>query len=383
MNIKLTILSVLVSANLFVSADDSTRRIGGDFVNFGISVGVGGNRPYYYLPQGRLKLGPIYFELLYEDVVSHTSSVGFTLGMDFLEVNKKNKSSQTVITGSWGTSDFVHPNNSKALIYTYSVLAGITHRPINKRLAYNFKVGGFQLNTSENTGFYQGQPGWYQYPLYNFSSRILPYGEISVVFNVAKNNGQSLTLQRLLAIDQKFPKVHLRRFSEPFKKYFNPYLSLGVGRDRLSLYPNFGLKMGSVFLEAGFANAFDGDMDWHLGAGYYLPNLNIVGVTLKPSIMIERKEKYDLFSNYVQLGEPPYYYYVYKKKGYAETAAFYGLSWRKKDSPVSIRLNSGLGLYTEFRSQRDERNDEWSENKKTKLRPAFGISLVMNMFEYK
>ncbi|MBI1306754.1 MAG: hypothetical protein GC181_09085 [Bacteroidetes bacterium] len=202
--------------------------------NPGISAGVGGGRLFYFLPTFRLKFGPVtgYFERIkYGDY----DKQAFQFDLDLFRINKSStqfRDDFTIGVGMINYHRYTYPVESDH----FFIHGGINRYLFNKHWSYSAKIG-YKTKIKTINKHPDNQYQYYE----------MPYGEISVAYN-------------LFAFKEK-NDIHINpdAVEREIKNWFNPYLSFGVGFDRILVMPAWGVKIGPLNAQmSGFATDASG-----------------------------------------------------------------------------------------------------------------------------
>lgn len=202
----------------------------GKNLNPGISVGVGGARPYGFMPQPTIKLGRFEFEMSPFYYVSGTEYVySVQLGV---EVNKMRgyKGKPANIVASVGGFFKGHETSTTwTEKENFAFLVGINQQ-VTKRSRLSLKIGTLNTYNSTFNPYTQHNPRWYPYGELSYRLYALPFGDRE--FFSAKKAYTFLIQQ---------DKETICRF---FSAYFNPRISFGVGVTHPALVgPTVGVKI--------------------------------------------------------------------------------------------------------------------------------------------
>jgi len=221
----------------------------GKNLNPGISMGIGGARPYGLIPQPTIKLGRFEFEM--SPVYSVSGAEFVFSALISVEVYKMRgyKGKPALIVASAGGFDKAYEisTGGKGKVNS-AFLAGINQQ-LTKRSRLSLKIGAlnsyhftYDLPT-HTTKYTYGNTHWYPYGELTYRLYALPFGE-KKLFSFKKKDKE--TVRRLQA------------------NYFNPRISLGVGVTHPALFgPTFGFKIGRLDIGAGVIR-FDGGPEFSI-----------------------------------------------------------------------------------------------------------------------
>lgn len=227
----------------------------GKNLNPGISMGIGGARPYGFMPQPTIKLGRFEFEM---SPVYYVSDAEYVYSVQLgVEVNKMRgyKGKPANIVASVGGFFKGHETSTSwTEKENFAFLAGINQQ-VTKRSRLSLKIGALNTYNSTFEPYTQHNPRWYPYGELSYRLYALPFGDREF-FSAKKAN----------TFLQQQSKETICRF---FSAYFNPRISFGVGVTHPALFgPTLGVKiwrldggLGIIFLGGEPYFSINGDIE--------------------------------------------------------------------------------------------------------------------------
>jgi hypothetical protein len=378
--LQIALILLCVSA-LGQDTDFSNRRSLSNFFNLGLSAGLGGDRIHYMVPTVSAKMGPFYGN--YSTIFGSHFSYSFNIGADILEVGKKNANSQTCLTLSVGGSEFASLQNSDISYYNVSALFGVNRYLNNRNLSYSAKIGLMDKGKREFLGFAGGSR--YSWNNYIYSYKYLPYAELTIGLNIFKHHENPATLIRPFVegfvLSETKLEYAMPTMSGTIRKYFNPYISLGVGGDRIGAYPTIGFAMKRFYIDGislkGISNY---QQDWAMNLGYNFKSRDWQNSKFTPSVSIHRQCR-----SYTQRSSIEQDNYYVTKSGFKESvtdAVLAGVSIAPKRFSTLLRAQVGLGKIDEDKVVTiDKIEVEGETYSSTKIKPLIGLTLIIKMFK--
>ncbi len=318
------LLTFVLPMNVLAQTDSSNnfswKSFFGKNLNPGISVGIGGARPYGFIPQPTLKIGRIEFEMSGFYYVSDREYVSSAqLGVEALKLTGyKGKPASLVPSVGLFLHGIETNIGEKAKDY-FVILLGINQQmTIRSRLS--LKVGAlsrysYTFNQYATIDRYT-----------NEETKWFPYGEISYRLYTFPFGEKQFTTKDVYNTIKQTSGESIRNV---LSTYFNPFISLGVGADRLFILPSIGLKVGPIRGKWGYnlayAIAYDINVDLikigkspkyqgYLGLGYNAISdygMEFDGFTVN----VTRYRKNGMHSMAFKLGIAQYYSFTHPGPG--------------------------------------------------------------------
>jgi hypothetical protein len=201
----------------------------GNNLNPGVKIGLGGSHNMGYYPNANLKLGITSWQsgsFKGKDF----SYESYQINVDFFCWDRSHQHHRDYVTLSKGYTGKYSNKNSNKLVLDYQ-LVGWSRYYIDRRASFYVKIGMASRESRtliENKRVTEISGGF--------------YGDIG--FNYS-----------LFRYRRKPTHDETKRL---YSKVFNPYVSLGLGADRVILFPAFGFK----FFDANIQMAY-GRFNWH------------------------------------------------------------------------------------------------------------------------
>ena len=387
---RLLLYIAVVFVGVSTQAQDTSEvnsRSVSNFFNLGVNAGIGGDRIHYGIPMVSGKVGPFYVN--YSTLFDPPFSYSFNVGVDIIEINKKNASSQTCITFSAGASDFKNLQNSDIGHYNVSVLAGVSRYLNNRNLSYSIKVGAMEMIRRKFLGVEERQ-SWggrtYYYNNYDYSYKYLPYGEITVGLSLFKHRENPATLVRpfiegINSLGSMFDNIVLREPSDKFKKYFNPYLTVGVGGNRFGAYPTVGFETGRLFFDGITLRSLGNNSKGRLiNIGYNFRDKQWNSLLITPSVSIHTASRNSSTSTSNWDGSNRIRTTITRES--RNNVLIAGVAVSPKNSNAALKLQAGIGGFGEEKTTiMNQVRIESQSSSSLKIKPVVSISLILKMFE--
>lgn len=214
----------------------SWKSFFGKNLNPGISMGVGGARPYGFMPQPTIKLGRFEFEM---SPIYRISGAEYVFSAQLgVEVNKMKgyKGKPASIVASFG--GFTKGYKTSFLGFreknNFAFLAGINQQ-VTKRSRLSLKIGA--LYTYNSTFDVHTLPNYTEY-----NTHWYPYGELSYrLYAIPFGDRDFFSAKKAYTFLQQQNKETICRF---FSAYFNPRISFGAGVTHPAFFgPTLGVKI--------------------------------------------------------------------------------------------------------------------------------------------
>lgn len=329
---------------------DSSKKINwksflGKNLNPGISMGIGGARPYGIIPQLTLKLGRFEFEMspLYS-FKGKEYVYSAHLGMEFNKMNGYNNKPITLVAS---VGAFIKGYNTSLFGFdernNIAFLAGINQQLTN-RSRISLKIGAlhsFNYSTDPNSYYYNYNGKWYPFGEISYRLYALPFGDRGF-----------FSLKKAVSDLKQTDKETICSF---FSKYFNPRISFGLGVTHPAFFgPTVGVKISRLDLGLGI---------FHLGGELWVSLAGDVDI-----IKILKKNKYP---TWLTLGASLMASY--------DAISSYHAGFKKYYKHGSLSIKSGIGVIYHY--------DDWYgpnySPKPNSIIPTLDISYSLYLFKFR
>ena len=173
-----------------------------------------------------------------------------------------------------------------------------------------------------------------------------------------------------LSLGQSQGEIPVENVFKEKEHLVNPYLSIGLGTDRLFVLPSFGIKIGKFNLSA---------LGYPSEASYYKQRT----LSMYAGMDLVKLPNRGKFRKYITFGASLIYdlydgEHLWNEQIYG--GPLFGYSFYKIDGVLSFHVRYGIGLYYDqgvFRG-----SQESSEFEEIIYLPNFGLSLQLHVFEF-
>ena len=255
---------ILVLPISALAQNDTTKNFNwksffGKNLNPGISVGIGGARPYSLMPQPTIKLGRIELEM---SPVYFTSGIEYVfsaqLGVEILKLEGYKGKPAYLVASFGGFSKGQETSSGWKNKDNFAFLAGINQR-LTKQSQISLKLGAlsnyrYTKDRSHPTNYTYQKTKWYPYGEISYRLYALPFGE------------RQFSISEACETIKQTDAETIRKF---YSKYFNPRISFGVGVTHPALFgPTLGVKLWRLDIGVGIIHlggepwfSINGDLD--------------------------------------------------------------------------------------------------------------------------